>query len=267
MKLMVLTDIEGVTGVTTYQQAEGTPFGQRMLMNDLDALLAGLLDNGEQEIVVYDEHTDGRNVVLDSLPEQVSVVCGKPLVSEYWKGIDRSYDGMVMLGFHARSGVAGALLPHSYSRKHLNIRVNGRPVGEIGIKAAMAGDAGVPVLLVTGDSAGMLEAEELLRGVRTVTVKDAVGEFEAVCHSPAWTWRRIREAAAGIVADPPQVAPLTFSAPVDLEVELAPSEYLEQLKAARPDLLASDNEVRLTAGSLTEAWMAYLGVQREVRRN
>ena len=57
MKFTIRTDIEGVTGVTTYEQAEGSPFGRAMLMNDLNAAIDGLLSTGEHDIVIYDEHT------------------------------------------------------------------------------------------------------------------------------------------------------------------------------------------------------------------
>ena len=43
--------------------------------------------------------------------------------------------------------------------------LNGVSVGESWMEAAIAGDCGVPVLLVTGDSAGVAEAESLLPGV------------------------------------------------------------------------------------------------------
>ena len=69
MKIMIRSDIEGVTGVTTYQQAEGTEFGRSMLMNDLRACIEGILATGEHEIVVYDEHTNGRNIDISQLPE------------------------------------------------------------------------------------------------------------------------------------------------------------------------------------------------------
>ena len=119
MKIMIRSDIEGVTGVTTYKQAEGTDFGRRMLMNDLKACIDGILSTGEHEIVIYDEHTDGRNIDIEQLPECVTVIMGKPLYRPDWGGIDSSYDAMIMVGFHARSGVPDSLLPHSYSRKNV----------------------------------------------------------------------------------------------------------------------------------------------------
>ena len=52
MKFLIMTDIEGVTGVTTYQQAENSQFGRDMLMNDLLAVIDGIREAGNHEIVV-----------------------------------------------------------------------------------------------------------------------------------------------------------------------------------------------------------------------
>lgn len=266
MKIMIRSDIEGVTGVTTYQQAEGTRFGQAMLMNDLCAVIDGLLAAGEQEIVIYDEHTDGRNIVLEQLPQSVTVICGKPDYRPDWGGIDSTFDAMIMVGFHARSGSPGALLPHSYSRKNLNIRINGSLVGEIGMEAAIAGDFDVPTWLVTGDSAGVKEAQDILPGIKTITVKEALGEFEALCYSPESTAKLLYEAAKAVVTSPPPLRPLKFPGPVELEIDLAESDYLVQLKAMHPDMLASANTVRIKADTITAAWSKYCIAQKQIKK-
>jgi D-amino peptidase len=267
MKFMIRTDVEGVTGVTTYAQAEDSALGRAMLMNDLQAVIDGLLAEGDHEIVVYDEHTDGRNVDLRELPAAVAVICGKPPYRPDWGGIDSSFGAMLMVGFHARSGTPGALLPHSYSRRNLSLRINGIEVGEIGMEAAIACEAGVPTWLVTGDSAGMAEAAEILPGVRTATVKEAMGESAALCYSPKFTARRLYTAAEGLLRDPPRVTPLLFTGPVTLEIDLADTPFLHALRNIHPELVAEGEgqTVRLQAVSVTEAWAWYLEVQHEVK--
>jgi D-amino peptidase len=265
MKIMIRSDIEGVTGVTTYEQAEGSDFGRKMLMNDLKACINGILSNGEHEIVIYDEHTDGRNVDIEQLPECVSVIMGKPLYTCDWGGIDSSFDAMIMIGFHSRSGVKGSLLPHSYSRKNLEIRINEQVVGEIGTEAAVAGDFNVPLWLVTGDSAGMSEAKQTVPGVKTVTVKDAIGEFQANCFSPSKTAKMIREAAKSVIENPPKVKPLKFSAPVEMQIDLAESDYTAKLKQAYPEIFIKDNTVSIKGQTVTEAWSQYTAIQKEVK--
>ena len=66
------------------------------------------------------------------------------------------------------------MLPHTYELDIKDLRLGGVSVGEIGMEAAVAGDMGVPVLLVAGDSAGMAEAQSLLPGVEVVVVKEAI---------------------------------------------------------------------------------------------
>ena len=73
-------------------------------------------------------------------------------------------------------------------------RLNGRPVGELAINAALAGTYDVPVALVSGDQALAAEAREVLGpSVETVVVKHAVGRFAARSVAPAEACRRIRE--------------------------------------------------------------------------
>ncbi|NQU75455.1 MAG: M55 family metallopeptidase [Planctomycetes bacterium] len=260
-KYMIRCDIEGVTGVTTYEQAEGSEFGKAMLANDLTAAIDGLLSAGECEIVVYDEHTDGRNVRLEGLPESVSVIIGKPAYRDDWGGIDAGYDAMLMVGFHARSGVEGALLPHSYSRENLNLRINGTVVGEIGMESAIAGDFDVPTLLITGDSAGMREAEQILPGVKTVTVKEAMGEFAARCYPPKLTARLIYEAAKGVALSAPPVKPLKFAGPIELQVDIAKSDYLDRLKRRHGGTFIGENTIKLTGRTVTGVWSEYIRMQ------
>lgn len=265
MKIMIRSDIEGVTGVTTYKQAEGTEFGRQMLMNDLTACIDGILSAGAHEIVVYDEHTDGRNVDMDSLPDCVSVIMGKPPYRPDWGGIDKTFDAMMMVGFHARSGVEGSLLPHSYSRKNLEIRLNGKVVGEIGMEAAIAGDFDVPLWLITGDSAGMAEAEELIEGIKTVSVKEAMGEFEANCYPPKKTAKLIFDAAKAVIKNPPSAKPFKIDGPVEMQIDLAKSDYTSKLKTVYPKLFIGDTTISIKDQTVTAVWSKYSLIQKEVK--
>lgn len=270
MKIMIRSDMEGVTGVTTYDQVEYDKpqyyVGQMMMMNDLQAVIHGLLSTGNHEIIIYDEHTDGRNILLNQLDKSVKVICGKPLYNPDWGGIDSSFDAMIMVGFHARSGTPDALLPHTYSRKNLAIKINGQLMGEIAMEAAIAAEFGVPTILVTGDSAGMLEAREDIPGIKTVTVKDALGEFEALCYPSEYTRAILFNAAREVVLAPPPVGLLRFDTPVQLEITLAESDYLEKFKRVYPDFLENDNIVHLEGSSVTEVWSRYLEMYLALKR-
>jgi D-aminopeptidase len=51
-------------------------------------------------------------------------------------GLDAGADAVLFVGYHARAGSGPAVLAHTMSDAILEVRLNGRPVGEIGLNAA-----------------------------------------------------------------------------------------------------------------------------------
>ncbi len=260
-KYMVRCDIEGVSGVVSYEQAEpGKPeyeFGRKMFMSDLMAAVTGLNDGGAEKIVIYDEHFHGRNIDLEELPVNASAICGKPPYTDDWAGgLDGSYAGLVLLGFHSKRGTPGALLNHSYEPDIKDIRLNGFSVGEIGIEAAIAGDYGVPLLLVTADSEGAAEAGKLIPGVRTVAVKISLNETGAICYPLELTSKMIYEAARKTVTDPPAVRQYRIEGSAQLEIELNAGPYRSAYEELYGDSIAG-GITTINAPRITEAWAEY----------
>lgn len=265
MRFYMLIDIEGVTGVTNYAQAEGSSFGVDMLMNDVSAVLDGLLQNPENEVTIYDEHMDGCNLRMEQIPAQVNCVRGKPLESCVWQGISNAYDGLIMVGFHSMAGTEGALLPHSFSLRNLDIRVNGVSTGEIGIETMIAGERCVPLVFFSGDSAGAVEARALSPEAEIVEVKQALGEREALCLSPKKTSIMLREAASRIAFSPPDAKPVRTEGPIRLEIDLAEGVFQDRVKQRFPDLFVGKSSTILFSEScLAKAWQAFLKVERSI---
>lgn len=263
MNYIVLIDVEGVTGVTTYQQAESSVFGIDMLMNDLNALLEGILQTGDHTVVLYEQHTNGCNVRLEELPEGVSVIRGKPIYWSAWRDLGIHFDGLIMLGFHARAGV-GTLLAHSYMPWNQDIRINGVSYGELGIETLMAGEAGTPLVLATGDSAGMAEALTLSPGADTVSVKESIGEFQAVCYSPAHTRMLLQEAGKRLGTALPPATPLVVEGPVELQVDIQDEAYLTAFTTRYPELV-DGKTITMRDRSVTDAWLHYLQKEDEIK--
>ncbi len=261
-KYMIRCDMEGISGIVSYDQAEPTgseyDFGQRMFMSDLLACINGLQDGGADEVVIYDEHYYGRNIDMKELPVIATAICGKPPYRDDWAGgLDDSFDGMVLLGFHAKAGTTEGLLDHSYELDIADLRLNGTSVGEIGMEAAIAGDCDVPTLLVVGDQAGVREATRLMQGIQGVVVKEGMAESGAVCYPLLVTGRQIQSASARIVKDPPPVKPFKIDPPVTLEVKLREGDYLEAVRARFGEDLRDNHILVIEAPSTTAAWATY----------
>lgn len=193
--------MEGVSGIVSYDQAypSGAEYtdGKKWFMSDLNAMINGLRAGGADEIHVYDEHFYGRNIDISLLDDKdVFLYLGKPRYTEEWAGgLDESFSGLLLLGFHSKRGTYDALLNHSYEPDIKDIRINGISVGEIGVEAAIAGGLGVKLVMLTADSEGCREARELLGDVRAVSVKESCSETGAVCYPLKHTYDAIYEAA------------------------------------------------------------------------
>jgi D-amino peptidase len=254
MKIYIRVDLEGVTGVVNYRQViPGNPeyvVGQKMLMNDLDAAIAGAFDGGASKVLLYDMHYHGNNVLIEQLDRRVKAICGKPPLTDGFKyGMDESVNAVFFLGFHSKAGTHEGVLAHTYELETQDIIINGTSVGEIGVEAAIAGELGIPVVLVTGDSKGMEEAINLLGKVRTVSVKESISEFGACCLPPVVTSALIRKASVGAVRSLRRSKPLVFKGPITLKVVLKGKRTGRKI-------------IRLKARDVTSAWLRYLEIRR-----
>ncbi|MHB8898499.1 MAG: M55 family metallopeptidase, partial [Thermoguttaceae bacterium] len=164
LKIFINTDLEGASGVYQFAQSreKGTPLNQKAceyLMDDIAAVVRGLRDAGVDEIVVLDGHGTGA-VIPDRLAPGARYLVGRPLRGPLG-GLDETYDGMIMLGFHAMKGTPDGILNHTQSSKTENrYWYNGVESGELAQSAAIAAHFGVPTIMVTGDTATCREARK-----------------------------------------------------------------------------------------------------------
>jgi D-amino peptidase len=225
MDVFVSCDMEGATGVVHPDQLGNKGYdyarARRLLTGDVAAACAGALEAGARRIVVCDGHGAMRNLLIEDLPESVEVVIG-PASSRSLcqsEGLEAGFDAAMFIGYHARQGTPGAVLPHTWIGSLVHeIKVNGEVFGETALNAALAGHFGVPVVLVTGDEAAAREARDLLPEVETVAVKRAVGRASAVCRTPAWTGKAIAAAATRALKRRKRPRPFVVRAPVVVEI-------------------------------------------------
>ncbi len=269
IKYAVRSDMEGLTGVVAWEEVipGGAPYykAQEWLHAELDALGRGLVAGGAEAVEIYDEHYYGLNVDAFRLPPKMCVVRGKPPYTSEWRGgIDSSFSGLILQGYHAMWGCEGGILPHTYEPDIRAIFINGKLVGEIGVEAAVAGDAGVPLVLIIGDKHGTEEASALIPGVETVVVKEGHGFHQGRCF--AWTdlEQEILSKAKHLVKNPPAAKPLRFDGPVTFKVELNEGPYRERFWQDHRDLSEKEGMVSIQADSVTQAWATYWAAKDDV---
>jgi len=239
MKILIAVDMEGATGVVSWDHvdpktAEYLRF-RHLLTADVNAAIEGAFEAGAGDIQVSDGHWNSGNVIIEELNPRARLNTGTSspfsMVQNIQNPADR-VDAVFFVGYHARVGTANAILDHTWSSVRVaNLCINGRISGETGLNASVCGAFGVPVILITGDQSVAAEAREWIDGIETAIVKTATGRVSAQCLPPAVTGSLIRDAANRAVRR--QLAgtgprALATGTPVTIRIEFVTSQMADQ---------------------------------------
>lgn len=177
MKVYIFVDMEGISGISNSEFVMTTgrhyALARRYYTDDLNACVRGCFAGGATAVLARDGHGSGDHFLWAELDPRVEVVQGGTGTTRL-VGIEEC-GAMILLGYHAMAGTPGALLEHTYSSASIqNMWLNGRPAGELAFDAAIAGEQGVPTIMVSGDDYVCREAEDWLPGVVTCQVKQGL---------------------------------------------------------------------------------------------
>ncbi|MCI0608307.1 MAG: M55 family metallopeptidase [Anaerolineae bacterium] len=264
MKILIATDMEGITGVTTWDQvtpghAEYARF-RKLMTQDVNAAIRGAMEAGADEVIVADGHWNASNILVEELDARARLNTGSPSPFSMMQGIDESVDGVMFIGYHARNGTPNAILDHTWSSKTVaNVWLNDILTGEYGLNAAVAGHFGVPVIMVSGDQTACAQVSELLGDLETAVVKQATGRFAAECLTPQASqklicmtaMRAIERLAEGDMPDP-----FVLDVPVRVTVEFFTSDMAD--RATRIPFTERDGtRVSFTAQEMASAYNGF----------
>ncbi len=232
MKVYVSCDMEGISGVVAGKQTGGSgeeyKRAQKLMTAEVNAAIEGAVSGGASEILVNDSHGNMRNILIEELNPSAQLISGSPKPLSMMQGIDSSFDAAFLIGYHAQAGTAYSVLDHSYSGIVYQVSLNGRPLGETGLNAALAGYFGVPVVLVSGDKLLVEEATALLGTVEGVAVKESYGRYAAKCLVPEAARALIREAAQKALSKGGK--PFVVEPPITLKVDFTSSAHLDMVE-------------------------------------
>jgi D-amino peptidase len=267
MKIYVSADMEGVSGVVHFAQtsikeeAQEYARARKWMTAEVNAAIEGALAAGATEVVVNDAHGSMRNILLEELNPVAQLVTGSPKPLSMMQGIDEGFDAAFFVGYHAQAGSAYGTLNHTWSGRVHHVVLNDKPVGELGLNAALAGHFGVPVVLVTGDQTLVKEAQAILGDVETVAVKQAYGMRAARCLAPSRAREVIKEAATRAVqkGGSPFVpsVPITFSVRFQQTVHAEMAELVPGSHRVDTRTVESNHDDMLAG---YRAWRAMVGL-------
>ena len=267
MKVFIVSDMEGVSGIVRWQQVSGgDPMfeeGRRLYTEEINAAVRGARAGGATEIVVMDCHGAGKgwdfnSLIPDLLDSSVDYVVQREW-TEYTEFLEQGCDAALFVAMHAMAGAADGVMNHTVSgQAWRNLWFNGTLVGETGINAALCGTWGCPVLLVTGDEASCAEGRALLGdGLTTVAVKRGLGRFSARNVAPLRAREMVEAGAKQALSDLSAVAPYDPGKPCEIRVEFNTTDAIDEYKNKSGVEVVNPRELVIRDEDWWSAWQKF----------
>ena len=263
MKWYIMTDLEGACRVERWVQCDGSELhyerleARRFITAEANATAPGIIDaDPDADIVLWDGH--GPGCIDPSLldPRVSFIPHGWRIPAPF--GLTSEFAGAFVLGTHSRAGTSNGCLAHTMADNVIGYWLNGREIGELAGRMAMAGglpDGPVPVLLVSGCNFACAEAHDLVPEVLTVETKLSLAPERAQHRPPATVHAELRAQAAAAVHARDDIPPFVVPAPYTVRAKLTEGSSLDcYLRHPHTTRIDEQTAEQVTA-NLYETWI------------
>lgn len=225
LRIYISADMEGVVGVVTDEQLGPGGFEYERFREFMTAEVNAAIDAakaaGATEFVVSDSHGNGQNLLIDKLPDDVTVIRSWPRELSMMAGIDDTFDGVIFIGYHASTANTRGVRAHTMSSANITgVRLNGIEMTEGSMAAAAAGHFGVPVIMISGDDAAVAENQVIIGNIEGAVVKWTKGFHSAETLTPEAGYEVIRTRTMSAINRIGEFQPYVLETPIELELTL-----------------------------------------------
>ncbi len=233
-KLFISADIEGTCGIAHWNETEKNhadwAYFAGQMTKEVAAACEGAKEGGMDEVLVKDAHDSARNIDPGKLPVYAQVLRGwggNP--SSMMFGLDDSYHGVVMTGYHSPAGFNGNPLAHTMTTQLAQLTINGEIASELMLNSLTAASLGVPVYAVSGDKQLCEWMKSKSPNTATIPVNEGSGGAVRSVH-PTEAVRMIREAVADAVQKPRE--DFLFPMPEHFEVVIRHKDHQKTTRSS-----------------------------------
>ena len=225
LKIYISSDMEGVVGAVTGDQLVPGGFEyekfREFMTKEVNAVIDAGKAAGVSSFFVSDSHGNGQNLLIEQLPTDVMVVRSWPRPMGMMEGIDKSFDGVIFLGYHSSTSNKQGVRAHTMSSANITgLKLNGIEMTEGSINAAIAGYFNVPVIMVSGDDIAVSENQSLIGDIEGAIVKWSKGFHSATTLTPEAAYEVLGKSTKTAISRISEFNPYKLTNPITLELSL-----------------------------------------------
>jgi D-amino peptidase len=226
LKIYISVDIEGITGVIAWPDVmlDGKgdfEYFRKIMAGETNAAVEAAFEAGASEIIGRDAHGSALNILPSDLHKDSKLIRNwrdSPICM--MDGIDASFDAVMLIGYHAKSGTRNATLKHTMTSKINELSINGVSLAEAALSALIAGMFDVPIIFIAGDKAICDYSKALWKDITTVAVKEGMGDACLTLH-PEKSKEMIRQGVREAIANYRKIKPYKLKAPYCMRIRFA----------------------------------------------
>ena len=269
MRVFMITDLEGPCGVNGRSDGIGNKIinletAKQALVNEVNACIEGLVQAGAESVTVVDAHGGSNSIDIFKLHPAAELLqyggtfyCAFP---------DGKYDAAVQIGAHAMQN-SGGFMCHSFNSHGISeIRLNGKPIGEIGVEVMVCAWFGIPMILVSGDEAACAEARTYGDKIVTVPTKIAHSRYSVRNYSPTKVYEALREKSRRALEHVKEIPVYDIPKRLELVYEFMCPNSADTVEAHRGERV-DFRTVRYTGTDFMQLWLGRLGSDEAVARH
>jgi D-amino peptidase len=263
MNVLLWSDMEGPSGVDDHEMfADAAMYktARSYATQDVNAAIRGIREaDAQAKIDIFDGHGMGDNLLKEELESGCNLLGGGWMTRFYEMVKSREvakYDAALLLGQHAAEGTVDGFMSHT-NTGDTALRVNGKDAGEAPQLAWLFGHFNVPVVLLVGDEAVVREANALLPGIETVSVKKAITRDKAKSIPSEAAHELIYEASCKVIRNLEALKPQRVSTPVRIDILYSEKQMASTAARFPRTERTGENKVTYIADDYLEGWLAY----------
>ena len=237
MNILLITDLEGVPGVTDidfidtnnekYQKAK------EALTECINKTGEYCLRYGADKVYYFDGH--GGPALNNVIEEKINPMLIKTDI-EGWQMLAKrgKIDACIELGSHARAGTVGGFLDHTMSSKVIfTHRINGEDQSELSLHALFLGEFDIPTVCCIGDKAACDQAKEYISGIVCAPIKTATQRNS--CTDEKNPYGIIECAVKEALSSINKIKPIKAKKPIKAEVTYYRTDMCEGVLVGKTD--------------------------------
>jgi D-aminopeptidase len=253
-RVLIIADIEGSSGCWNYAASsflrKEWVLACQAMTQDVAAVVQALFDVGVTDILVKDFHRTGYNLLAERLDPRARVESGYRVGPVPAMGDPGGAEAVYFLGLHAASGTRG-FLAHTMTSRLADVQVNGRPLPEVALFAALLAPYGIRPVFFSGCLDACRQAAAEIPGITTFPIDKTNGphDFDAV----AWRRELARKAVQALSNETPR--PVAGKGPFNVRVAFREGEGAARQAARRWGLKQEGQAVRFRVDDLQTLFM------------